>query len=215
MVTRSKPKQVADPYVGVTLIRPGKVADRFLPLLFETLNIDRRNSSSDRVQATIQSVLDHCARRLLFDERVSNPSSTRATLRPIGSQAAALAKLMDAHRLAPPVVRALGMTHDEIFALRNSLDALTRNAEQAIMQLATANTRGAHNAIYSNALKDVEQLLGDLFETLRADDAGADPKERAGDKSEFLKLCRGRLPAAPRIAGERRGRRQKGLSKPS
>ncbi len=65
------------------------------------------------------------------------------------------------------------------------------------MQLATATTRGAHNAIYSNALKDVEQVLEDLFETLRADDAGADPKERAGDKSEFLKLCRGRLPAAP------------------
>lgn len=197
MVTRTKPKTLPDLGVGVTLRPEGRKS--VLPLIFEVLNIDPSDPPADAVEATIQSALEHCARRLLLSgERLSMPAHTKAALEPISNQANALAALLDPWRLAPPVVRGLGINRDEIFALRTLLEGLANNAQRAIQNLKKApSPKGEHNAHYAEALEGVHKVLADLFESLRIDADGQDAAGREGDKQEFIRLCRGRLPAAP------------------
>lgn len=196
MVTRTKSRPLPELTVGVTLEPTDR--ESLLPLLFEVLNIDPSDPAADWARATIQSVLNHCARRLLLGERVSLPVHTKAALEPIAYQASALALLLDPGRLAQPVVRGLGIDRDGVFALRTSLEHIASNAQRALKDLKKSpSTKGEHNAIYAEALEGVHKVLGDLFESLRVGSEGDDPKERAGDKQEFIELCRGLLPAAP------------------
>lgn len=200
--------------VGVTLRPAGR--DSVLPLLFEVLNIDPSHPSADSAEAAIQSALEHCARWMLLGERLSMPAHTTAALEPIATQANALATLLDPWRLAQPVVRGLGIDRDEIFALRESLENVANNAQRAIRTLKKApSSKGEHNAQYAEALEGVQKVLADLFESLRVDCEKQDPVEREGDKQEFIRLCRARLPAAPAHRKRKRKQQQNGRSDPS
>jgi hypothetical protein len=208
MVTRTKAKTLPELAVGVTLRPPGR--ESVLPLLFEVLNVDSSDPSADSVEARIQSTLEHCARRLLVGERFSMPAHTVAALEPIASQANALALLLDPWTLAQPVVRGLGVDRDQLFALRRTLEDMANNAQREIRKLKKSGpSRGKHNAHYAEALEGVQKVLGDLFESLRIDSKDEDPSEREGDKQEFIRRCRGRLPAAP----AHRERKKKGATK--
>lgn len=200
MVTRTKPRPLPDLGVGAAVGGSSQPPLRksLLPILLETLNIERNDPSADAAKAMIESVVGHCARGLLMGERLSLPPHTIAALEPIANQASALAELLDHSSLAQPVVRGLGIDRDQIFALRSSLEHLAGNAYREIERYRKIpSSKGEHNAMYAKALKDALHMLDALFEKLRVDHADSDPNERDADKREFIRLCRGRLPAAP------------------
>jgi hypothetical protein len=206
VVTKSQPRRLPELVVSGELPKDFEERSKFL----EVLNIDVADTvRREESVSAIEQVLKVCARRLLSSERYAFDAHVRAALDPIALHAEKLATLLDPWNLAEPVVRAMGRTRDEIFAIRTELEGLAQRSREASNRLADRNGRGEHAAVFANALIDVKIMLDGLFESLRVDEPDDESSEREAAKEEFIRLCRGRLPAAP----AHRNRKKKAATK--
>ena len=91
----------------------------------------------------------------------------------------------------------LGTNHEELYALQQMICGLQNSAQRAIERLEMVKTAGEPVKEFGELLEQSLQILGNLFEAYRLTPEDEDPAERAASKAEFLRVCRGYLPAAP------------------
>ena len=199
--TRVKPPRSA-------VVKPISLSKKDRSIVLECLALENETEGvAQHAMETIEDLLRVCHHRISQIPDMPLAPHIIAALNPIVASGKALAAHLDPFTIQPAVLRGLGVSHDELFELRSTIEWVTTNAEEAIARHQKVEPDNPV-AMTSHVLRTAETTLGELFDRFRVDAAGDDPVERAAARREFVKQCLTYLPRSPMHSHHQRARKR-------